>query len=472
MKATSCFSPVLVHILVFGWAINQLIRCEDVIDQEFATCNSEQLSHSTLVECKGINCLSGLNPQAWPSTRGEILHIQTTRAGDRFLTKSLTNLNLIESENERLLNINTTVYVSTEFDQSKHQNVLGFGATLDTKRLLKARDDDTFEKIFSPILGDLFGTTDSSAQLSLLRLTLEPQQDLAKLLRQLDDQLGKIRPNEDNSKAPIKVVIDLQLFDSQALASYGETMIVDMASTVPGFKSSNLEIWAMAVDLSERVNLDSLGKLCLIIPDSVLVIGYSTSQRPAELPKDTCVKGYLLKSIVSTPYNVLDSLRTHKPLATILRDRHNTKDYGDWQNAHNHALELMNHLKFGSIAPFDAMSCIEVLEESKDYDAPIYSLHKSHVLHFRDPLFYAMGHFSRYVLPNSRPLNIKVFTQPNMFAGHYAAYASPDRNNVIGVVLNDNEHMLPFRLAVDGRIMAHSFLQPKSFNTFVIRLKD
>ena len=79
-----------------------------------------------------------------------------------------------------------------------------------------------------------------------------------------------------------------------------------------------------------------------------------------------------------------------------------------------------------------------------------------------------MGHFSKYLVPGSRRLDAELSTQPNMFAADYMAFITP-KKHIVTIVLNNNGHDLPFRLAIDKNIRIHVMLKSKSFNTFVIK---
>lgn len=83
-------------------------------------------------------------------------------------------------------------------------------------------------------------------------------------------------------------------------------------------------------------------------------------------------------------------------------------------------------------------------------------------------MFYSISHFSRYLPKGTLLLETSLFTQPNMFAAQYSAFLTPS-NDIVTIVLNDNDHLLPFRVSVDGVIKIYTGLKPKSFNTFVLR---
>lgn len=444
----------------------------DPVDE--TTCGTDELNHSILVECSRLKCTSGPSSGPsnviWPSKSSQIVHIYSTRSGARFAQNILPNLNYEESGLERSLNINTTMYILTARNFSTDRSVVGFGATLDTTKLLLSLEEGSFERTHTLIIEDLIGESDSSGHLTILRLPMRPDHvtnhNLTRLFDELDGQFAKLRSSER-----IKIVIDYKQFQKRNTVLFDAIRLFSDISV----RLRNSEIWALAIE-QQDLN-DTGGQLFEHIHKAlpnVLILG-STKLRQAPYFVDHSfrpkVQGLLLKSEPSTPYNILDYLRHADEKFTLLSigtNRPRTRDYGDWQNARDCAVELMNHLKHGSVGFIEEFSAVDVLGDPKELDSSIYSLHPSHMIHFKGPLFYAIGHFSRYLKAGSQQLNVNVFTQPNMFAAHYTAMLTPT-GYVVAIVLNDNEHLLPFRLALDNKILVYAHIEAKSFNTFLIK---
>lgn len=82
-------------------------------------------------------------------------------------------------------------------------------------------------------------------------------------------------------------------------------------------------------------------------------------------------------------------------------------------------------------------------------------------------MFYAIGHFSRYITPGSIRLKTKLLSAPNMFDLHETAFLTPD-NYIVQVVINANQHPVPFRVGLDKKTKLEVLLESKSFSTFIL----
>lgn len=442
-----------------------------------ATCSTSDLNHSLLVECNGANCEDITNQEtSWPKSLKEIVHVYSSRLGDRFAINSLPNLDFEENELERTLNINTTLYVDS--NQKGHE-IYGFGTFLDATNNYDSKDEETektFNQVYEPIFKDLYGK--SANQFTILSISVtrdsiieyKVSQNLLRIDSLAIRVLGK---QEYDEFSKIKVILNLDDFERTL------DMIEAMKETakVMSTKFKVLQIWAVSIDqnwlLKNSSNEGMLGYLqelfstkntfartnFTVVPNFVDTISKSRS----------ILRGLIIKSQYSTVYNILNYVKESRKdlkIITVGRGKFEVTEYGDWNTAQNYAVEILNHLKYGSSAFLEAHSAIDILKDPYSEDCPIYSLRQSHGVHFRGPMFYALGHFSRYIVPGSRLLKSNVFTQPNMFAAHYISFITP-QNQIISIILNDNDHILPFRLAIDGHILAYVSLQPKSFNTII-----
>jgi len=437
------------------------------------TCSDEELNHSPLVECKSQDCsyiTQDLDP-IWPSDRNHLVHMHSSRSGNRFLVDNLENLNYRETEQEKLFDINTTLYVHST---SRFHEVLGFGATLDAHMLMLDIDDESLYTSLVPILTDLFSKSPKGIELSILRLPITSEvitnYNITHLMHRVDTLITRVLGRESGDR--IRVIVNLE--DLRSTMQIIEAL---KAIPSPAKKMNALDFWAVSLNqewiFSSATNKEMLEYVKELFSTNQVLGVTKISESPSFTEPDvqSIFGGLLIKSEFSAPYNFLDSVRSTSDkltLITIGSDKPQTSDYGDWQNAQNYAVEILKHLTHGSNGFIEGLSVVDVLSDSKSQDCSIYSLQRSHQLHFRGPMFYAIGHFSRLIKPGSRRLAVEVYTQPNMFAAHYAAFATP-QNQIVAIVLNDNEHLLPFRLAVDGKILSQVNLEPKSFNTIVVQ---
>lgn len=447
------------------------------------TCSSGDLDHSLLVECATDSCEGVAGPTKansaplWPRTRDEVVHMFSTRAGARFGIKTLDRLNLVEDEDASLYNINTTMYVKTS---DRGQEIAGFGTTIDLGQLSAAQ---SVESELGPILRDLFGTTGLGIKLTILRVRLtaslmSQEFRIVALLNELGTMLAKVPLGGLNQK--IRVI-----FAVEDMKDFRD-IIVALKRVMTGIESSNsLECWAVSIDKSlttvveeQFIKLDDIRD----VPSSRnLFVAASHTEAPKFIEQIanneviSNITGLIISRDYSAGYSalklIIGSLSPNLKILSLGSEQLTSTTYGDWQLASNHAIQIIRLLQYGSHAFIETNSILDILKQPEDDrpDAGIYSIRPSHEVHFRGPMLYATGHFSQHVLPNSALLLSDIDTQPNMFAAHYIGFLTPD-GHIVALVVNDNEHLLPYRLAIDGVVSAQVYLEPKSFNTIIVKI--
>lgn len=91
--------------------------------------------------------------------------------------------------------------------------------------------------------------------------------------------------------------------------------------------------------------------------------------------------------------------------------------------------------------------------------------------YYKSPMFYAIGHFSRFVEPDSVRLDSRLANARYDYPLEAVAFQSP--NNFITIVaLNANKHAVPFRVIVDRKLVRVITLRADSFNTIVFKWKS
>lgn len=90
-------------------------------------------------------------------------------------------------------------------------------------------------------------------------------------------------------------------------------------------------------------------------------------------------------------------------------------------------------------------------------------------IYYRNPMFYAIGHLSRYVKPGSVRVKINFYFGAHMFANQYIAFMTPD-NYLVVFVANNNIGPMAVNVGIDTITKAQVLLETKSFNTFIFRL--
>ena len=98
-------------------------------------------------------------------------------------------------------------------------------------------------------------------------------------------------------------------------------------------------------------------------------------------------------------------------------------------------------------------------------DAPIIADIEEHQ-YYRQPHFYAMAHFSKFLAPGSRRIDSEVISQNNSKA-IVAAFRTAQNESTVVIVVNNDETTV--RLTLDdrkvGRLVAT--VEPKSIQTYV-----
>lgn len=461
---------VLPLLLVILYQINNAQALVDdwIPEGVESICNTDDLNHSKLVECKLTQCDSEPAERTKllaSESRGKFLHMVSSRNGDRFSSHLLDSLDYVQTNYEKSMDINTTFYVDTT---RRHHKIHGFGTTID----LTSISDHNGDAKIQEIIKQLFAVQKTDGiQLSLLRIPISRETltegRVMRALNAVDEALSKSL----GDGVRLKLVLTFEYWPSTSIKDIEALESISLE----GFKA--LECWAVAIPCLPSQGVVSEG-LWDFIRDRCFgtknMLVHVAINKAAQCVKQMRpgVNGLLIESDFESPYNSIDQvfkLRKDLGLISIGSPKTLIGDYGNWQTAQHHAVEIMNHLKHDSLGFIEARSIVDVFaSEPAVQDGSIYKLGSGYETYFKGPLFYAMGHFSRHVVPGSIRLDAEISTQPNMFAADYMAFLTPKRDVVV-VVLNDNEHDLPFRLAIDQRIRFHVMLQSKSFNTFVIK---
>lgn len=443
------------------------------LDPEFGTCSSDELNHSNLVACTQDGCNGDQTTGAISNHVQDLVHVVSSKDGDRLKVEPIEVLNIIENDFERSFNVNTTLTVLTKPKLPSH-SVGGFGATLNMVNLLNCLKRGILEQNYRSIISDLFGS--SGAKHSTLRLILSRETISDNGISDLIERLDKVLVDVGVSTNNVELLLDLESMEWSTEVTETLTAIEKKLDSVRAIKSltlaSNSKILSTHTPDPKRSNSS----------DTNLVLSVDTAHRVVSLHDaanfvdslSTVERKDLSKIIVqagnSTPYNILDHLRASGDfkVVTVAQPRPKTNMAGDWQNAKDYAVEIMNLLKHGSNHVVEPLSSVDPTGFSWSQDASLYSLHEYGGAYLRGPMFYAMSHFSRYLPPDTLPLETSLFTQPNMFAAQYAAYLTPS-NDIVTIVLNDNDYLLPFRMSFDGVIKIYTGIKAKSFNTFVLK---
>lgn len=102
-------------------------------------------------------------------------------------------------------------------------------------------------------------------------------------------------------------------------------------------------------------------------------------------------------------------------------------------------------------------------------DAPII-VNSKRDEYYKSPMFYALGHFSRFVEPNSTRLDSRLANARFDYPLEALGFLTPS-NYVVIVAVNANRHQIPFRIIVDKQMVRIINLRAESFSTVTFKWK-
>lgn len=138
---------------------------------------------------------------------------------------------------------------------------------------------------------------------------------------------------------------------------------------------------------------------------------------------------------------------------------------GNWQRAESYALDIIEDLQHYTAGWIDWNLALN-LEGGPNWvknfvDSPIIINHTS-IEYYKQPMFYALSHFTRFLVPGSIRLNVKQNDQ----SLSTIVFATPD-NQTIAVVLNRFQSSIPFQLNDPKLGSFQTIIMGHSIQTFV-----
>lgn len=102
-------------------------------------------------------------------------------------------------------------------------------------------------------------------------------------------------------------------------------------------------------------------------------------------------------------------------------------------------------------------------------DAPIIvNSHRDE--YYKSPMFYALGHYSRFVEPNSTRIDSRLANAKYDYPFEAVSFLTPNSYIVI-IVINANKHQVPFRVIVDRQTVRVVNIRAESLNTIAFKWK-
>lgn len=505
---------------------------QDILDRTFVTqCNPGMCEPAIDVD------LDGKTANEWPKTRDEVIHIVSSREGDRFKVhkyEATDHTDYFYAE----IRPNGTIFVDTK---TMYQRILGFGTTLTDASCTNT--DDLPDDMRSKLINDYFNV-DEGIGLNLIKVPIgstkysytnyvldQPDSHQVELSSyDIDHRIPIIK---DAMKAAGKLKNRMKVLASPLTAppdckdnnriNYGGNLrndkIADYASYLTSFvaayKSQGIDIWSLilsespvSVSRDNEVN-DTLDYASMVLKPSttiklanaitkekssrneafnfrLLMLGDNKAHIPVwidgvigkseDASKQIAGVAYTCDHKIAATYDnlVYASKRYSNKYLLVTQGSINSPiKLGNWQYAENYATEIIKNLEFGSVGWIDFNMALNleggpVLSNKHKADAPVMVDPKKGVF-YRNPMFYAIGHLSRYVKPGSVRVKVNFYSSPHMYATQHIGFITPD-NYLVVVILNNNIGPMPLNIGIGTRTKVEQLLPTKSFNTFIFRL--
>lgn len=527
-------------------------------------CNQDLLDRSFVTQCGPSFCEPVLDEEykkvnEWPTSKDEVIHIVSSRAGDRFKVNTYKAMDTTEFYYEES-HPNGTIFVDTKV---KYQKILGFGSTFTDASC--ANINDLPDNIRKKLIEDYF-STENGIGLNLIKIPIGSSKYSYTnyVLDQPDKHQIELSPYDTDLRIPIikdaieaagKVKSRVKIIASSATAppelkdnnrmvrggSLKQNKFDEYASYLNGFvaayKAHNLKVWSlilsespvtissirdanstldynsMAMKPSETVKLiDSMSKIRATQPEAekfrLLILGDDRANIPVwadsvfeskNALNNVAGVAYTCNNERFDPYDNLMYVTRRYPNKYLLASQSSINSpvkLGNWQYAENYGGEVVKNLEFGSVGWIDFNLALNLEGGPSISDkfkgkfqlvhfplipfkitnlSPNYSADASIMVdpkrgfYYRNPMFYAVGHLSRYVRPGSIRVKIDFYSSPHMYAAQHIAFITPD-NYLVTFIMNNNIGPMPVNIGVDTRTKVETLLDTKSFNTFIFRL--
>lgn len=389
---------------------------------EEVTCNQDLLDRSFVTQC-GSNICEPLfefegekKPSEWPSSKDEVVHIVSSREGQRFKINTYKAMDTDEFYYEES-HVNGTIFVNPE---TKYQRILGFGSTLTDASCTNV--DNLPDEIREKLIKDYFSPEDGIA-LNLMKVPIGSTKYSFTnyVLDQPDRNEVELSPYDTDHRIPIikdalkaagKLKNRVKIIASSATAppdfkenskmihggNLKQDKYHDYASYLIGFiaayKSQELNVWSLIlsespVTVSRNQNAnDSLNHNSMSMTPSetiklIRTIDHVKTKHHPEVDKfrlmllgdnrtyapvwaDTVFQSkeapsvaglaYICDNVTVAPYDNLVYVTKRYPNKYLLAAQGSINapvKLGNWQYAENYITEIIKNLEFGSVGWID-----------------------------------------------------------------------------------------------------------------------
>lgn len=411
-----------IHLALLSICLDLLIWGRHVRSAD--ECNQDILDRSFVTQCSPVVCepvLENENDKKpgddWPSNKEEIVHIVSSRRGDRFKVHKYKAIDTTEFFYEES-HVNGSMFVSTNV---KYQRILGFGTTLSDAACTNA--DTLPEETRHKLISDYFSVGDGIG-LNLIKVPIGSSKYSFSnyVLDQPDNNQVELSPYDIDHRIPLikdamKVAgrwkSRMKILASSASAppefKEGNRMVQGsylrrdrsqeyakyLIGFIDAYKSHELDVWSLILSESpvsidrdngrnDTLNYNSMAmkptQVVKLIKDldtvrserkdaatkfRLLLLGDDRAHIPvwadtvfgrSEVSGEVAGVAYTCDATKVSPYDNLEYLTRRYPGKYMLATQGSINapiKLGNWQHAENYATEMVKNLAFGSVGWID-----------------------------------------------------------------------------------------------------------------------
>lgn len=147
---------------------------------------------------------------------------------------------------------------------------------------------------------------------------------------------------------------------------------------------------------------------------------------------------------------------------------------GDWDRGVAYLFDMIKTIQKNAAAWVDWNMALDMYGgptwAKNNLDAPVI-VNSQRDEYYKSPMFYAIGHFSKFVERNSTRLDHRLAYARYDYPLEAVGFRTPNDYIVI-VALNANHYRVPFKIIVDRKLVRIVTLRADSFNTIIFKWKS
>lgn len=175
-----------------------------------------------------------------------------------------------------------------------------------------------------------------------------------------------------------------------------------------------------------------------------------------------------------SPVSILDYVHKHHPNKFLFASEATVEgkpNLGNWEEGERYAIDILTDLNHWTTAWIDWNFALDLQggpNWSKNWcDAPVI-VNATSGEYYKQPMYYALGHFSKFISPGSMRIGVKTSLYTKLFLPKIRVSSFKTPEAVVTVVLNGYDSSKTVK--VQNKVTGVSFtkeLSARSFNTFI-----